>query len=128
MKTTHVQPRLVVDDASAAIDFYVAALDAREEMRFADPSGKIVHAEVTVGTSSFSLTEADGQYNFSPGQVGGTPMLMRVSCHDADAIGDAMVANGADVLIPIDDRDYGFREGRLRDPGGHLWIISQLLG
>lgn len=32
---------------------------------------------------------------------------------------------GAEIVIPIEDRYYGRREGRLRDPAGHLWIISQ---
>lgn len=44
---------------------------------------------------------------------------------DADAVGQAMEAGGAEVIIPIEARYYGPREGRLRDPFGHLWILSQ---
>lgn len=127
MDPLSVQPRLVVEDAAAAIDFYVAAFGAVEQMRHAEPSGKIVQAEVTIGENSISLTEADGHFNFSPSQIGGTPMLLTLSSDRADAIGDAMVANGAEVIIPIDDRYYGRREGRIKDPSGHLWIISQPL-
>jgi uncharacterized glyoxalase superfamily protein PhnB len=38
-----------------------------------------------------------------------------------------MIEAGAAIVFPIDDQFYGKREGRLRDPFGHLWIISQPL-
>lgn len=31
---------------------------------------------------------------------------------------------GAELVTPIADQFYGDRSGRLRDPFGHLWIIS----
>lgn len=127
MTTPAIHPRLVVDDAAAAIDFYSAAFGAVELMRFADPSGKIVQAEVQIGDDVVALTESDGDCNLSPHTIGGSPLLLTLTVDDADAIGDAMVEGGAEVVIPIDDRFYGRREGRLRDVAGHLWIISQHL-
>ncbi len=38
-----------------------------------------------------------------------------------------MIKHDAEVIIPIQDRPYGKREGRFRDPFGHLWILSQEL-
>ena len=127
MTSTQIFPRLVVGDASDAIEFYIAALGAREQARFTEPSGVIVHAELVVGDSVFSLTEADGSLNVSPQELGGSPLLLTVVVADADETGRAMEAAGAEVVIPIDDRYYGRREGRLRDPFGHLWIVSQSL-
>ncbi len=127
MAINSIQPRLVVDDAAAAIEFYVASFGGDELMRFADPSGKIVQAEVQIGDSVIALTEHDGDCNLSPKAIGGSPLLLTITVDDADTVGNAMVANGATVIIPIDDRFYGRREGRLRDPEGHLWIVSQHL-
>lgn len=127
MTTPAINPRLVVDDAAAAIDFYVTALGGTESMRFADPSGRIVQAEVRIGDSVISLTEHDGDCNLSPTHIGGSPLLLTLTVEDADAVGGAMVARGATIVIPIGDRFYGRREGRLRDPAGHLWIVSQHL-
>jgi PhnB protein len=46
---------------------------------------------------------------------------------DADAVGAAFVRGGARVVYPIRDQGYGSRGGRLEDPFGHLWMISQQL-
>ncbi|MEP1124488.1 MAG: VOC family protein [Ilumatobacter sp.] len=127
MTSPAIHPRLVVDDAAAAIDFYVTALGATELMRFAEPSGKVVQAEIQIGNDVIALTEHDGHCNLSPNHLGGSPLLLTVTVDDADATGHAMVNAGADVIIPIDDRYYGRREGRLRDTAGHLWIVSQHL-
>lgn len=37
---------------------------------------------------------------------------------DADSVGRAMEAGGAQVIVPIEARYYGPREGRLRIPSG----------
>ena len=122
-----VHPRLVVEDAAAAINFYQAAFGGEELLRVAEPSGKVVQAEVRIGQNVIYLTEHDGQFNFSPSSVGGSPVLLTISVADADSVGQAFLANGGTEIIPIDDRPYGLREGRLQDPAGHLWIISQPL-
>ncbi len=117
--------RLVVDDAAAALDFYTAALGAAELVRFPDPSGKIVHAEFQLGDDIVSVTDSDGDLNCSPDTLGGSGVLLTLVVADADAVEATLERHGATVVIPIADQFYGRREGRLRDPFGHLWIISQ---
>lgn len=117
--------RLVVDDAAGALDFYTAAFGATELVRFPEPSGKIVHAEFQLGADIVSVTDADGDLNRSPVSLDGSGVLLTLVVEDADAVGAAMQRHGATVVIPIADQFYGRREGRLRDPFGHLWIISQ---
>ncbi len=126
--STQLQLRLVVDDAAAALDFYVTALDGCELVRYAESSGAIVHAEVEVGNSVFSVTQADGNVNRSPSDLGGSPVLCHLQVPDADARAAAMVSKGATVVFPVADQFYGSRDGRLRDPFGHLWLLTQPLG
>lgn len=52
-------------------------------------------------------------------------MLLGLEVADVDAVGARMVAAGATVIYPIQDQFYGQRSGRMRDPFGHLWILSQ---
>ncbi|MEU4417914.1 hypothetical protein [Nocardia salmonicida] len=35
-----------------------------------------------------------------------------------------MVRHGAELVIPVENRPYGKRQGRVQDPFGHLWVIS----
>lgn len=121
-------PRLIVKNAAAALDWYVRVLDAEELERYAMPEGKIVHAAIQIRGSVISvIDDAPDWGNHAPPELGGSPILLHLDVDDADAVGARMVDQGAEVVIPIDDRFYGFREGRIRDPFGHLWIISQKL-
>jgi PhnB protein len=42
-----------------------------------------------------------------------------------DAVWEQALSAGAEVIFPLDDQFYGDRAGRIRDPFGHQWILSQ---
>ncbi|HEY0998431.1 MAG TPA: VOC family protein, partial [Streptosporangiaceae bacterium] len=44
---------------------------------------------------------------------------------DVDAAWERAVAAGTEVIYPLEDQFYGERGGRLRDPFGHQWMMSQ---
>ena len=52
-----VTPYLIVDGASAAIDFYKSVLGATERMRMGGPGGKVGHAELEFGDSVVMLAD-----------------------------------------------------------------------
>jgi PhnB protein len=120
-------PRLIVGDADAAIDFYQRALDARLVARHVQ-DGVVVHAELAAGDALFTLTAEVVEWGLlSPMSVGGSSSLITLDVLDAPAVGASMVAEGAQIVVPIVDRPYGRCEGRVRDPFGHLWIPSHSL-
>ena len=57
-----VTPVLMVAGAAKLIEFLKQAFDAREKDRFTDPTGKIAHAEVTIGNSVVQLSDAMGEW------------------------------------------------------------------
>jgi PhnB protein len=124
-----VTARLVVRDGAAAIDFYREAFGARElGERFTGPGGDLVHAEVQIGDSVVMITdEADnGAPAKSPQSLGGiVSAIMVLYWADVDAAWDRAVAAGAEVVYPLADQFYGERGGRLRDPSGQQWMMSQ---
>ncbi|WP_394844187.1 VOC family protein [Pendulispora brunnea] len=123
-----VSPHLIVRGAARAIEFYVEALGAKEIARFADPklNGHIVHAELAIGETKFSLSEEARDWkNDAPPSLGGSPVMLTLEVADALAVGERMVRAGATVVFPIEDQFYGERQGRLVDPFGHRWIITQ---
>ncbi|WP_373877654.1 VOC family protein, partial [Mycobacterium kiyosense] len=52
-----LSPHLVVDDAAAAIDFYVKAFDGVELVRIPGPDGRLIHASVQI--NGFMVMLAD---------------------------------------------------------------------
>ena len=120
-----VTPRLYVRGAANAIEFYKQAFGATELGRFADPSGKIIIAELKIGDSMVSLSEESPDYrNYSPQSIGGATAVITLNVEDADAVWNQATAAGAKEIFPLQDQFYGFRQGRLEDPFGHFWIIS----
>jgi uncharacterized glyoxalase superfamily protein PhnB len=120
-----ITPRLVVDDAGAAIDFYTAALDAVEQERH-EYDGKIVHALLVIHEQPVAVKDSD-DVDPSPRSLGGSPVILSLEVIDADAVAARMVDAGARVIFAVDDHGYGFKDGRLQDPFGHLWLVSQPL-
>jgi PhnB protein len=124
MAVNKMYPRLVTSDAARAIDFYVTALGATEIARYTSPDGKIVHAELQIGPATIAVKDAD-EFDPGPATLGGSPVIIALDVDNADAVAEAMLAAGATVVFPIHDAEYGERGGRLADPFGHLWMISQ---
>lgn len=119
-------PRLIVRDADAAIEFCQNALGAELMERFAEPDGLVGYARLTLGDFSLALSEEVPDWGWlSPMSLGGSPVLIQLEVEDCDMVAEKMLAEKAEVVIPIKDRPYGKREGRMRDPFGHLWILSQ---
>ncbi|MEU4469679.1 VOC family protein [Streptomyces sp. NPDC024017] len=123
---TRLYARLVVSDGARAIDFYRDALGAEETERYTGPDGKIVHAMLRLGGTAIAVKDADTG-DPAPTSLGGSPVIMALDVSDADAVSEAMVRCGATVVYPVADQHYGQRGGRLADPFGHLWMISQTI-
>ena len=124
--TPTIRPRLVVEDVDSAVAYYERFLGATRGPRHTEPSGLVVHAEVRIGGSTISLTQACDDYRlYSPEAAAGSPVLLTLTVADASKVGAAMVEGGAAVVVSIEDRPWGRREGRIKDPFGHLWLISQ---
>ncbi|WP_432118086.1 VOC family protein [Streptomyces sp. bgisy032] len=133
MTHTHVTPavtrlyaRLVVSDGPRAIDFYRTALGAEEVERYTGPEGRIVHALLRLGGTVLAVKDA-GEGDPAPPALGGSPVVMALDVEDADAVAEAMLRGGAKIVYPVSDQPYGQRAGRLADPFGHLWMISQTI-
>lgn len=124
--TTVLAPRLVVSAGDAALDFYARAFDSEATDQAYDGE-RLVNGHVLVGSTLMGVTEEDGGHNISPTALGGTPVVLSLEVSDVDTAAARFVEAGGEVLIPIDDRPYGRRDGRLRDPFGHLWILGQPL-
>jgi len=124
----NLYPQLIIAAPDDAISFYQRILDARLIERFVDGSERVVHAAVDIGGSTLSIAQGVPDWGLhDPISLGGSPCLLHLDVDDPDTLAEAMVADGATILIAIADRPYGKREGRVRDPFGHLWILSKTI-
>ena len=120
-----VTPYLVVQGASAAIDYYKKVFGATERMRMPAPGGMIGHAEIQVGGSVIMLADEFPQMGFrGPKSVGGTPVSLMLYVPNVDEVFKRALAAGAKELRPVAHQFYGDRMGTLEDPFGHVWSIG----
>jgi uncharacterized glyoxalase superfamily protein PhnB len=127
--TKQLSPRLIFEGVDNAITYYVETLEAEIIDRFTGAGGIVVHATLRIGQAILSMAEQVPKWHlFSPAGLGGSPVLMHLTISDPDAFAARMVERGGEIIVPIEDRPYGKREGRVRDPFGHLWILSRPTG
>ena len=120
-----VTPYLSVRGAAAAIEFYRRAFGAQEVFRLAAYGGLVTHAEIRIGDSLILLAdEMEGSAQRSPVALAGTSVGVRLYVDDVDACFARALAAGAVQLRGVTDQFYGDRNGALRDPFGHVWIVS----
>jgi PhnB protein len=116
---------LICRDAAKAIEFYKEVFGAEELTRYADPLGHIACAELRIGSSIFALADENIEWkNLSPEHLGGSPVHMTIYVEDAHAVAAKAVAAGAEEIYPVQDHFYGERQGRFKDPSGHIWMIT----
>lgn len=123
MSIRSLHPRLVVEGAAKALDFYVAAFGGEVTERYTGTDGRVVHSMVVAGPIRFAVKDA-GDGDLAPAG-GGLSVIMSLEVSDADAVAARMRAAGATTIFELADHGYGDYAGRLADPFGHQWMISQ---
>ena len=124
-----VIPHLVVDDAAAAIDFYVKAFGGVELGRVPHPDGRLVHAALNINGSTVMLNDDFPDFNdgksTTPKALGGTPVTIHLQVPDVDTAFQRALDAGATVVAPLEDQFWGDRYGVVADPFGHHWSLGQ---
>jgi PhnB protein len=120
-----VTPGLTVDNGTAAIDFYVDVLGAKERMRMEGPPGKIGHAELQLGDSVIMLNdEFPDMGTVSPKSIGGSAVYLNVYVEDVDAVYAKAIKAGGKEIRGVQNQFYGDRSGQFEDPFGHRWNVA----
>jgi len=112
-----ISPKLVVQDADEALEFYCRVFGGQVERCFAH-KGKVVFASVSIGSSELQVKDADDHDQPADGAI------IDVACGDPDSVMARALERGADEIFPVTDQPHGSRQGRFRDPFGHQWIVG----
>ena len=116
-------PQLMLDNATQTIDWYKKAFGVEEVSRFVGPDGKIMHAELKVGNSRFTIGEVMKDQK-GPKGFGGSPVSLWLYVDNCDTVFSKAVAAGGKVHMPMADQFWGDRAGALTDPAGYVWWIA----
>ena len=124
--TPTVIPYLITKGAAEAIDFYKRAFGATESYpRITDSTGRVGHAEITVGNSKVMLADEHLEIGArSPETIGGCPVLFMLNVPDVDAMVAQALAAGGRLTRPVENQFYGDRTGEVTDPFGYRWYLS----
>ena len=122
-----VTPYLIIDGADRAIEWYREVFGAEEVARMTGGAGRIAHAELRIGSSSIFLADEHPHYEsiVGPERVGGTPVYLDLETDDVVSAFDAAVAAGADAIRQPTDPSLPVQSAKVRDPFGHIWLITR---
>jgi PhnB protein len=120
-----VTPYLCVDGADAAIAFYTEVFGAKVRMRMAEPSGRVGHSELEIGSGLVMLSDEFPEMDIlGPKAFGGSAVTISVYVEDVDTAFAAALAAGATELRSLQNQFYGDRTGSFVDPFGHKWSVA----
>ena len=108
------------------MEFYKRAFGARELARNAAPDGKLIHGSLQIGTTAVMLSDLfPGADTASPRSLGTSTVTMHINSTDVDRLWARALTAGAKVSMPLENQFWGARYGKLVDPFGHHWSVSQ---
>lgn len=121
---TSLTPFLVVDGASAAIDFYTQVFGARLVDRMDGPDDTIAHAEIEFSNGRLQLSDPSEQYGFvAPPREDAVDHSYVLYVENVDQVIERAVDAGATLREPVSTFVTGDRFGSIMDPWGHRWAV-----
>ena len=123
--TSLVMPRLVCEDAELEMQFCLRTFEAEELNRRLGPDGRVAHGLLKI---SGEMIMIEGIWPTLPSRApaadASSPVVIFVYVADVDATVDRAVANGARILVPLQDQFWGDRIAWFIDPSGHVWTVA----
>ncbi len=124
--TTFFAPQLFINNGITDISFYANAFGATENLRFNNDDGSLHVAELCIYGCIFHLHEITSNlYHFSPEKHNGITTLIGLFVPDVDVVMNSAIQAGAIEISPAKDYEYNYRQGTIRDPFGHDWLIQK---
>ena len=121
-------PQLVIPNGVTDISFYINAFGATELRRFSNDDGTIHVSELSIHGALFHLHEQTlHSAAVSPDRHNATTVTIGLFVDDVHAVVEQAILSGARLQSPVQDYDYGYRQGEVIDPFGHQWLIEKAI-
>lgn len=119
-----VYPTLLYADAKAAVGQLTRAFGFTELAVYEGEGGTVAHAELAQGNGAIMLGSKGTGSRFGEAMKSAGPTGVYVVVEDVDAHHRRAVEQGADILMPPTDQDYGSRDYMARDLEGNIWSFG----
>lgn len=112
------------------IEWLCKAFGFEKQAVYSGPNDLVMHAQLTFGNGMIMLGSVDNgtpssKFTKQPDEIGGAetqaPYLV---VSDIDAIYASAKAAGADMVMELEEKDYGGKGFSCTDPEGHVWHIG----
>jgi PhnB protein len=123
---TAFAPLLTIRKGVTDIDFYKNAFGAIENWRLNNDDGSLHVAELLIDGAMFHLHEMmpKSPEKISPDAFNTSTVTIGLFTADVHSVFNKATTAGATILSPVTDYEYGYRQGELKDPFGHHWVIQ----
>jgi PhnB protein len=118
-------PQLLINNGVKDISFYANAFGATENFCLRNDDESVHVAELSIDDTIFHLHEVTKPYFFSPDKHNGTTAIIGLFVPDVDAVMNKAIAAGAEEISAAKDYEYNYRQGEIKDPFGHHWLIEK---
>src|ERR1700759_5520526 len=119
-------PQLLINNGVTDISFYMKAFGATENFCLRDDDGTIHVAELSINGTIFHVHEVTAKtYFFSPDKHNGVTTIIGLFVEDVDEVMNNAIKEGAIEISAAKDYEYGYRQGEIKDPFGHYWLIQK---
>lgn len=126
-----ITPGLLYENAGEALTWLCDTFGLEERLVVPGEDGTILHAHLTLGAGSIMITSSElnehPDFYTHPAALGGV-CSHGINVHFPDDRLDAHYAKaqvaGAQILLPLEPKEYGGRGYSCRDIGGYVWYFG----
>jgi PhnB protein len=125
---TFFAPQLTIKVVAPAVEFYKKVFNAKVLRTFGNDTGGIHVAEMEIDGALFHIHEETPRTNqYSPETTKSASVIIGLFVDDVHAIVKRAEAEGVQIISPITDWEYGYRQCTFVDHWGHHWMIEKKL-
>lgn len=115
-------------DCEAALTFLTEVLALEPLNVYRDDAKAIVHVEMRLGAGVMMFGPDSetpfGRFMVHPDRAGGETTTIYAVISDVAGLHAHVLAQGGDIVMPLEDQPQGGSSFTVRDPEGHVWTFG----
>ncbi|MDE0895099.1 MAG: hypothetical protein OSB10_00780 [Planctomycetota bacterium] len=120
-----IYPSLTYNDPHVAIEWLCRVFGFAKRLVVPNEDGGVLHSELSMGDVVVMISSPRPEARrISPQELDGVHQVLSLHILDPDAHHAHAVREGAEIVQPLEDAEFGARGYGARDLEGHCWFFS----